>query len=138
MVLDVSAPLPDRRWKHLRLDVDYSAPTPIWVDEGRLFVLMELSPLHLPRALEVALMNWQTQFDGHFAFDRWPHWDSKDSEQWHVAEGHRLFEELVRALPDAKITFDIWAVDNATLEDEHAGVRPPSTGRWVHDPRTLS
>ena len=112
-VLDVSATLPER-WGHLRLDVDYRAPTPIWIDDGRPAVIVDVSPLHLSTALATALMAWQKHFDGHFAFDRWPHWDSKDAERWHVVEGHRLFDKLVRALPDTQITFDIWAVDTDT------------------------
>jgi hypothetical protein len=126
------APLSDR-WKRLRLTVDYRAPTPVWVDDGQANV-GDLTPLHLPPTLATALIAWAQQFEKHFALDRWPHWDSKAAERWHVAEGHRLFDELVRVLPDTRITLDIWAVDTDSVEQENSGVQPPSAGIWVHEP----
>jgi hypothetical protein len=80
---------------------------------------------------------WQRPFAAHFALDRWPHWDTKDAEHRHIAEGHRLFHELGEALPTVRLRFDIWAVDADSIGDDTAGVTPPTAGTWVREPKAL-
>ena len=128
--------MPERlsdRYGRLSLDVDYAAPTPLWVNEGQA-VIRDLTPLHLTPTLTDRLLAWQQQFDAHFALDRWPHWDSKAAEEWHVAEGHRLFYKLVRALPLTKIMLRIWALDSDSVEEDIDGVQSPLAGVWTHEP----
>jgi hypothetical protein len=115
------------------LTVDYAASTPLWADDGAANI-SDLTPLRLPPTLEAALITWQHQFDSHFAVDRWPHWDNKPAEQWHIAEGHRLFARLVNALPTSEITLSIWAVD-ADSVDDITGARRSEAGVWLHKPR---
>jgi hypothetical protein len=119
------------------LDVDYAAPTPLWVDEGRA-VIADLTPLHLPPSLTAGLVAWQHQFDAHFSLDRWPHWESKAAEEWHISEGHRLFRDIVQALPLTKIMLRIWALDSDSIEEDVAGVESPSAGVWTHEPSSPS
>jgi hypothetical protein len=119
------------------LDVDYAAPTPLWLNDGQA-VITDLSPLRLPPSLTAALLAWQQQFDAHFAVDRWPHWDSKAAEEWHVAEGHRLFQALIRALPSTKIMLRVWALDSDLEEEDSAGVESPLAGVWIHEPDVSS
>lgn len=132
----VSASLSDR-YRGLCLEVDYGAPTPLWVNEGQA-VITDLTSLHLPPSLMNGLLAWQQHFDAHFSLDRWPHWDSKVAEEWHVAAAHRLFQELVVALPLTKIMLRIWALDSESVDDDVAGVESPLAGVWTHEPDVSS
>ena len=120
-------------YERLCLDVDYAAPTPLWVNEGQA-VITDLTSLYLPPPLTARLLAWQEQFDALFALDRWPHWDSKAAEEWHVAEGHELFKQLVQAVPRRKVMLRIWALDSGSVEEDVAGVQSPLAGVWIHEP----
>jgi hypothetical protein len=60
---------------------------------------------------------------------------SKAAEQRHIAQGHRLFDQLVEALPSTRITLRLWAVDaDDSTDDDIADVRPSSAGLSVDEP----
>jgi hypothetical protein len=82
--------------------------------------------------------DWQRHSGQHFSLARSPHWDGADAERWHVAQGHRLVDELIKAPPAMRPTLDIWAFDADSEENDIAGVAPQSAGLWVHEPAEQS
>lgn len=87
---------------------DYAAQTPLWQTGGN---LIDLGHLHLDPDLVRDLLEWQRYFDGHFGIERWPNSDTADSESWYESQGRALHARMIQALPDRRVTLDLWPVE---------------------------
>lgn len=92
----------------VRLMSRYSAPSPVWTQEG---CLADPSVLGLPPRLVTEMLEWQQFFDAHVHWDEG--WDSRDARTWCTAEGEHLHSRLQAQLPAQRVVLGLWPVTSS-------------------------